>query len=504
MAQVRERHGASEALSWRSRVINAPKGPTEAPDLGALSQLAPELAQTFVSIASDIALVIDAAGVIRSVATGSAPIAPATEWIGRPWAETVTGDTRTKVEQLLSEAQTSGVTRRREVNHPSDSGNDIPVAYAAIRLGRDGPVLAVGRDLRAVSAIQQRFIDAQQEMERDYWQQRQSEARYRMLFQVATDAVMVVDAQTMLVLEANRAASTLFGLANDALIGQLASVGIAAAARSAVDELLSTARVRGLPGEIRTRGLRDYAGRPLLLDLSATPFRADDQHLLLVRARAVDADAHTAQERLADFVERTPDAVVITDSAGRVMMANPAFQALCRSAVGRLADGSLTGRSLQDLLGDHRTDLPPILHDARHHGIAEQRRTVVGNPSGEHFDVEVSAALLAEGDQECLGLTLRRVDQRMASLPPLVGELAVAIDRLAAQVGLVTLPELLQETAELAERHLLEAALARSQGDRLKAAQLLGIGMDNLWLRLRHHGMDRAGSQASPPSGLLN
>jgi hypothetical protein len=28
--------------------------------------------------------------------------------------------------------------------------------------------------------------------------------------------------------------------------------------------------------------------------------------------------------------------------------------------------------------------------------------------------------------------------------------------------------------------------------------------MDNLWLRLRHHGMDRAGSQASPPSGLLN
>ena len=173
---------------------HAPKGPSEAPDLGALSELAPELAQTFVSIASDIALVIDAGGVIRSVATGSAPIAPATEWIGRPWAETVTGDTRTKIEQLLSEAQTSGVTRRREVNHPSDSGTDIPVAYAAIRLGRDGPVLAVGRDLRAVSAIQQRFIDAQQEMEREYWQQRQSETRYRMLFQVANDAVLVVDA----------------------------------------------------------------------------------------------------------------------------------------------------------------------------------------------------------------------------------------------------------------------------------------------------------------------
>ena len=65
-------------------------------------------------------------------------------------------------------------------------------------LGRDGPVLAVGRDLRAVSAIQQRFIDAQQAMERDYWRQRQAEARYRMLFQVATDGVLVVDAEDRL------------------------------------------------------------------------------------------------------------------------------------------------------------------------------------------------------------------------------------------------------------------------------------------------------------------
>lgn len=493
-------------------MINAPKSPqvqtdlTGAPDLGALSALAPELAQTFASIASDIALVIDASGVIRSVATGSSPIAPAAEWIGRPWADTVTGETRTKVEQLLSEAQTNGVTRRREVNHPnaSGSGNDIPVAYAAIRLGRDGPVLAVGRDLRGVSAIQQRFLQAQQELERDYWHKRQSENRYRMLFQVATDAVLVVDALTLTVIEANRAASTLFGLSTDALIGQPVSAGMATAARAAVDELLGSARVRGLPGEIRTRGLRDYAGRPLLLDLSATPFRADEAHLLLVRVRAVDADAHTAQDRLADFVERTPDAVVITDSGGRVMMANPAFQLLCRSAVGSQADGKLAGRALGELLGDPQSQLAGILRDARQLGIAEQRRIVAGSGAFESFDVEISAALLAEGDQECLGLTLRRVDQRLAALPPQVGELAAAIDRLAAQVGLVTLPELLQETTEVAERHLLEAALARCQGDRLKAAQLLGIGTDNLWLRLRHHGLDSAGRQGGSSPGLLN
>jgi hypothetical protein len=45
-----------------------------APDLGVLAALAPQLAQTFVSIASDIALVIDDTGVIRNVALGDDPL----------------------------------------------------------------------------------------------------------------------------------------------------------------------------------------------------------------------------------------------------------------------------------------------------------------------------------------------------------------------------------------------------------------------------------------------
>ena len=476
-------------------MTQAPKGPAEAPDLGALSALAPQLAQTFVSIASDIALVIDDAGVIRNVARNDAlgddPLAGSSAgWVGRAWSDTVTGETRTKVEQLLSEAQSSGITRRREVNHPTVNGHDIPVAYAAIRLGHKGPVLAVGRDLRSVSAIQQQFIDAQQLMERDYWQRRQAEARYRQLFQVATDAVLVVDAATLEIVDANRAAALLFGRHWTQMIGQPASEGLQGSARAALDELLVTVRTRGRPGEIRTRGMPDANGRPLLLDVAATPFRAEGEQLLLVRARAVDADVHGAAARLAEFVERTPDAVVIADSAGRVLSANPAFGALRQATQPALAQLGAVGQPIGDLLGDPRDQWAAVLAEARRGGLAEMRRVAAG-PAAEPVALEVSIAMLAEGDQECLGLTLRRVDQRLEALPPQVGELAVAIDRLAAQVGLTTLPELLQETADLAERHLLQAALARAQGDRLQAAQLLGIGADNFWLRLRHHGLDK-------------
>lgn len=187
--------------------------PDPAADLSASSALAPALASTFVSLAGDIALVVDEDGVVRNVAAGEAALgASADAWIGRPWVDTASGDTRRMLEQLLAEVQHSGRSRRREVNHPSATGLNIPVAWAAIRLGDSGPVLALGRDLRAVAAIQQRVVDSQLELKRDYWQRRQAEARYRLLFQVATDAVLVLDAQTHCIVEANRAAPQMFEL----------------------------------------------------------------------------------------------------------------------------------------------------------------------------------------------------------------------------------------------------------------------------------------------------
>ena len=55
-------------------------------------------------------------------------------------------------------------------------------------------MIAVGRDLRAIAAIQQRFLDAQQDLERGYWKARQVESQERQLYQVLNDGVMTVDA----------------------------------------------------------------------------------------------------------------------------------------------------------------------------------------------------------------------------------------------------------------------------------------------------------------------
>lgn len=146
-------------------------GPTpDLAELAAVAAFAPHLAQAFASLACDIALVIDAQGTIQRVVHNQArSLAEASSnWAGRRLVDTVTPDTRHKIERLLLELSQEGLARRREVNLPVPAAADIPVAYTALRLGPAGPSLAVGHDLRSVARIQQRFLLVQQELERGY------------------------------------------------------------------------------------------------------------------------------------------------------------------------------------------------------------------------------------------------------------------------------------------------------------------------------------------------
>lgn len=464
-------------------------------DLGRLSPFAAELASVIASVASDIALVVDENGVIRDVATapgeGVTPVAR--EWIGRPWVETVTRETRPKIEQMLQEAVAGVVTRRREVNHPARNGGEIPIAYAAIRLGEAGPVLAVGRELRVVAALQQRLLDAQAEIEREYWKQRQAESRYRTLFQVATDAVLIVDAATLTIVDANRAAVDLFDLDPERMIGSHATVGIDRGSRPAVEELLATARATGRPGEIRAR----LVGRHGEARIAATPFRSDDVMLLLVRASRGDL-LTVGAARLARMVELMPDALVVCDAGGRVQVANRAFVQLVRLA----DEAEVRGRSLGDWLDPTGDDLRSVLATTQRLGIAARMSARLQPHGGGTLEVAISAVLLPEGEQTLVGMILRPQPSD-PSTPALGPELTQAIERLAAQIGAADLPALVRTAAEIAERELLSAALRRCAGDITCAAALLRLAPEDLRQRLRSHCLDGGRDPSEDPGPLV-
>ena len=441
------------------------------PDLSALSGWAPELAQTFVSLASDIALVLDDGGVIRNVVQGSdEPLTQAAhQWIGRSWADTVTQETRGKVELLLQEVTLTGLARSREINHPLDQGGSLAVAYTAIRLGNNGPLLAVGRDLGAIAAIQQRFLDAQHEMERSYWRARQAEARYRLLFQVATDAVLVVDAQTFEIVEANQAAANLFDLPLEQILGRPAGFGFERISRAAIEDLLASSRASGQPTEIRARLL----GRITTTSVAATPFRTDEAMRLLLRVRTMDMPGASADlnATLARLVDSASEGVVVTDSAGGVLLANPAFLKLVRMNT----EAAVKGRPLMDWIGVSDEQFASLLAQVRRQGIARRFESRLLSADARMSPVELSAALLTEGDQECIGFTIHQEAQRPGRAEGETETLALALEQVSARVGSAPLPELLRLAANLLERHFISMALERTEGDATKAAGLLGV-----------------------------
>ena len=422
--------------------------PPPAPDLSLLSPLASELATTIARVAGDVALVIDADGVIRGAAEGAAAVpAPGLGWVGQRWVDTATADTRRKIELLMDEVHASGLTRRREVNHPAADGS-IPVTWTAIRLGDGGPVLAVGRDLRAVAAIQQRLVDAQQDMERHYWNRRQAEARYRQLFQVASDGVVVLESRQMTVLEANAACASLLGLPAAMVTGRALTEGLPLGMRAAVAELLTVARNSGRAGEIRVRPRAGVSA----LDVSVTPFRSgDDQHLMVRLRRDESADeGDRTLSTMAEFVETTPDAVVMTDSSGRIQIANPAFVRL----TGHADEAATRGQLLTTLFGDVDGGWRRLIDRANSAGIVSRSRITIRVAGLAARPFDASAVLMTEGEQACLGFTLRPGNDPTphAAMP---SDLVQALADLTQQVGRVPLADLLVEVTIRADKWLI-------------------------------------------------
>lgn len=123
------------------------------------------LARLLAQLSGDLVLVMDAPGRILAAATGQdTPVAAAASgWVGRLWADIVAPDSRHKVDRMLREVATAGQARRRELNHPLQSGGWAAFAYHAARLEGTQVYLAMGRDLSAQSALQQRLLQAQRE-----------------------------------------------------------------------------------------------------------------------------------------------------------------------------------------------------------------------------------------------------------------------------------------------------------------------------------------------------
>ncbi len=460
-----------------------------------LGDLTAEMAGKLIAAAADVALIIDEQGVIRDLAFGSEdlPREGYYEWLGKPWADTVTVESRPKVEALLRDSRANAAPRWRHINHPSVDGADLPLSYSAITLPQQAGHAKIGvrsvvfgRDLRANAALQQRLISAQQAMERDYWRLRHMETRYRSLFQSASEAVLIVDAVTGKTEEANPAALALFGAEASRpawMLSDSFESDPAAKATSSVPAMLGRVSATG-HGESVSARLRGQAE----MRVSASLFRQEKTSHLLVRVSPLDAvqspTERSGQSGLLKLIESAPDAFVVTDLEGLIMTANHAFIDLAQLATETQAQG----QSLERWLGRTGVDLNVLISNLRQRGAVRLFATVMRGEYGASTEVEISGVAVTEGEQPCLGFTIRDVSRRLAAEVRTTGagrEMPRSVGQMTELVGRVPLKDIVRDTTDLIEQLCIEAALELTHDNRASAAEMLGLSRQSLYVKLR-------------------
>lgn len=464
-----------------------------------LADLDADAAAELITAAADVVLILDEAGVIRDLAFGSDDLAAqgCNEWLGKTWSQTVTVESQPKVEAMLKQAVSGDGVRWRHVNHPvTGGGADLPLSYSVVPVRRKGQpaatasthTLAFGRDLRAQVALQQRLVTAQLSLERDYWRLRQVETRYRLLFQMAAEPVLILSGSIDKVEEANPAAHELFGEKSKrpgwTLMDSLDAHN-AEAMRTLLERLRSTGKAEPLSLKIE--------GHAQALTLTASQFRQDNTLHFLLRfaqpgAQASLGRSDSGQQQLLQVMESAPDAFVVTDLDGRVLSVNRAFLDLGQLASQDQAQGQL----LDKWLGRTGVDFRVLLSNLRQHGAVKLFATQMRGDLGASAEVEISAVAVTTGEQRCLGFTIRDMGRRLTSDGRGVKELPRSASQMTELVGRLPLKDIVRETTDLIEQLCIEAALQLTGDNRASAAEMLGLSRQSLYIKLRRFGIGDA------------
>jgi transcriptional regulator PpsR len=459
-----------------------------------LGDLDSETAATLIAAASDIALAIDSEGTIHDVAFQRADLPlelkNTDQWTGRSWQATVAEESQGKIEQLLEEAAERKVSRWREIRYPATRGPDIPILYSVVAIGEQRRFVAIGRDVRANAALQQKLVEAQIAMERDYSRMRNVESRYRILFQMYSEPVLIVDAATHRVAEANPSASVLLGENPTQLIGKLFPDALLIDDPSVAQSISFAMRTQRRIENLR---LRLDNGEEFSLD--GVFFRQDTSSFFLLRFASVVAAPSlvTARPDLTSqtlqFVEEAPDGFVLTDRDGRLLRANAAFLQLAQIE----NEKRVHGESIDRWVGKSSVDFDILLSNLRQHRSLKLFSSVVRSEHGFPVDVEISAVALGSQTDPNLGFVIRNVGRRIGTEIGLHSEIPRSREQLTELIGRVPLKELVRETTDVIERMCIEAALKLTGDNRATAAEMLGLSRQSLYVKLRRFGLAEAG-----------
>ncbi len=433
--------------------------------------------------AADITLLIDHRGVVRDAAFPGEDFAVEDyeSWIGRKWVDLVADDSKDKVHALINAPGMTEDRRWRHVNHLTQPGDaDLPLRFFTLSTGQEGWVLAIGRDLRGASRMQQRLLDAQQSMEREYAKVREAETRFRLLFQVASEGVVIISGASLKITDANPAASRVLGRSPQELEGASLDAAFGAAAAEKVQETLLVARKTGRPEplDFQPEGAKGEC------HLVASVYRQGKESYFLARVSPPSGQALSAPDTsLSRLAEILPDGLVLTGEDGRILSVNEGFVDIAQL---HGTDEAL-GQTIDQFLGRTEVEFNVLLANLREHGVIRHFATTLRSRLDIQEPVEVSAVSAPGPMGRVFGFSIRPVGRRIVASRGAENTLPSTVDQLSDLVGRVALKDIVRESTDMIERSCIEAALELTNDNRASAAEILGLSRQSLYAKMHRH-----------------
>jgi PAS domain S-box-containing protein len=236
------------------------------------------------------------------------------------------------------------------------------------------------------------------------------------LVEAAPDAMVVIDAEGTIVL-ANGQASEMFGYDHDKLVGrsidELVPASVHDAHRRHREAYLADPHVRPMGSGLDLQARR-MDGSEFPVEISLAPMHAEDG--LLISAAVRDVTRKRQEERLfRGLLEAAPDAMVIVDDGGCIVLVNARVEEL----FGYQRD-ELVGRSVDLLVPDRFAGM----HVAFRSGyVAQPRPRPMGlagdlfarRKDGSEFPVEISLAPLETDGGLLVSAAVRDISERRRS-----------------------------------------------------------------------------------------
>jgi len=447
-------------------------------------RLNPDIFGDVILRASDISLLIDTAGLILEVIynTENKNLGDIEHWRTRNIRDFITKESGIKLEEIqnLSSNASNKVEKDSiQLNHTKNDGTDFPIQYSVHPTGVNNQILLFGRDLTQIAQAQQELMKTQLKFEREYDRYRSFDTKYRVILEQCGSAFIIVD-ETGKIVDFNKKATTIIERTDlqhitlEELINQRTSTEIL----NELETLNKNAPSNALKTFLKKSNKE--------VQLKGTFFRSNEGvHTLIRLNNSAGHQAPHAREKLylSDLYQKTTDAFVFIDEAGKIVDTNDSFLTLSENA----NVDEVVGKSFSAFLRNTATDLKILTDNSKKLGKIRNYATEFITAFGSKIPVTISSTWVSNEHDDFYGFILR--DSSNIEFEKQNDNEQYSWEATTKLVGSAPLKELVAQTGDIAERICLETALNLTSNNKVAAADLLSLSRQSLYVKLRKHNL---------------